>query len=546
MGFIIFGKRHFITKKYNHMPIFIDELPRTVNFGIMNKIISSNQWLDISMHITPIGDDTIMEILDSDNEKLNAEISQDRVISSRYRRMVRKMESIKELQDYIISGKGHIYEFSILLFPKGDGFKESEKSYRSISFELKKHMFKFYRPYYRQDIAFRNLLPTGESRVEKALHIHTHAVSAFFPFLADYIYMDGGVFYGINDRNGSPVFINRWNFPSSHYIITGTTGFGKSYFVKLMILREMINDPSIRIYIIDPMGEYSSLVKLLGGTNVRVGEKGNEINPLDIDDQRRFREKVSRLRNIFSILLNMDKREMALLDASLTMLYNKKNDPKISDLLEILKDHGEVNFYRTMENIFNGSLKNLNSETRVNLNRKVISFDLSHLSDEYLTLYMAIILEHIYERISRDYEKKLVVIDEAWKLLRNEYSAIFLDSMFRHVRRWKCGMNVISQKADDFLENIYGRSMANNSLFHVLFKHPAISDNARDFYKLNQREEDYIINAEKPRAGRYSQAYFISHPLRFPLKVVSTKEENSFITTDPDELRAKISSSGNP
>ncbi|MFP3318051.1 MAG: DUF87 domain-containing protein [Thermoplasmata archaeon] len=534
---IIFGKRHFVTKKYIYMPIFVEELPKTVKFGLMEKFIRSDKWVDLSIHISPLEDDLIMKILDSDNERLNAEISEGKILSSRYRKIIRKLESLKEIQDYIISGKGHIYEFSLFLFPKGSNFNQSEIVYNEISHEMRRFIFKFYRPYYRQEIALKNLLPTGEHIPEKPHYLHTHGLSAFFPFLSDYIEMEGGIFYGINERNGSPVFLNRWIFPSSHYIITGTTGFGKSYFVKLMILREVINDPSLRIFIIDPMGEYSSLVKLLGGTNVKVGEKGSEINLLDLQGNRNFREKVSRLRNIFSIILNLNKNEMAILDSILTSLYIKNGDPKISDLLDLLKEEQGGDLYYSMERLFTGSLKNLNSETRVNLNRKIISFDLSNLSDEYLTLYMAIILDHIYGKVSMDYEKKLVVVDEAWKLLKNEYSAIFIDSMFRHVRRWKCGMNVISQKADDFLENPYGRSMANNSLFHIIFKHPSINESVRHFYKLNSKEEEYIINAEKPKTGKFSQAYFISHPLRFPLKVVSTPEENIFITTDPDELR---------
>ncbi|MFH7836325.1 MAG: hypothetical protein QXL51_06990, partial [Candidatus Aenigmatarchaeota archaeon] len=98
-----------------------------------------------------------------------------------------------------------------------------------------------------------------------------------------------------------------------------------------------------------------------------------------------------------------------------------------------------------------------------------------------------------YGKISRDYEKKLVIVDEAWKLLKNEYSAIFLDSMFRHVRRWKCGMNVISQKMDDFLDNPFGRSMANNSLMHVIFKHSIITESMKKFYNLNEIEIEYIM-----------------------------------------------------
>ncbi|MEM4170730.1 MAG: DUF87 domain-containing protein [Thermoplasmata archaeon] len=542
MGKIIFGKRHFITNEKYYMPIIVDELPKTVTFGIMNNFLSSKERWEISMHIFPLEDDTVMEILDSDNEKLNAEISQEKIFSSKYRKISRKLESVKEVQEYIISGKGHIYEFSMIFFSKGKNFYESEKYHQTLLHELKKHMFKFYMPYYRQENAFMNLIPGLKGKIEKSHFLHTHALGVFFPFLQDYIEMEGGIFYGINERNNSPVIFNRWEYPSSHYIISGTTGFGKSYFVKLMVLREVINDPNLRVYILDPMGEYSSLAKLLNGTVVKVGERGYEINPLDLNDIKSFREKIARLRHIFSIIIEMDRNELSLIDSSLTKLYKKRENPKISDLLEIIKEENEIGIYTTMERIFSGSLKYLDSYTSINLDKKIISFDLSKLSDEYLTLYMAIILDHIYGKISRDYEKKLVIVDEAWKLLKNEYSAIFLDSMFRHVRRWKCGMNVISQKMDDFLDNPFGRSMANNSLMHVIFKHSIITESMKKFYNLNEIEIEYIMNAEKPKKGKYSQAYFITHPLRFPLRVIATEEENKFITTDPDELKSLYSS----
>jgi len=147
------------------------------------------------------------------------------------------------------------------------------------------------------------------------------------------------------------------------------------------------------------------------------------------------------------------------------------------------------------------------------------------------------ILDFIYGKISSDYEKKLVIIDETWKLLKNEYASAFIDTLFRHVRRWKCSMNVISQKADDFLTTQFGRSIMNNALFHIIFKHGYISDEMQSFYKFTSAEENFILNVEKPNISGYSQAYFISHPLRFPLRIIATMEENEVITTNPDELK---------
>ncbi|MGC8663288.1 MAG: VirB4 family type IV secretion system protein [Thermoplasmata archaeon] len=538
----IYSKNKVNAGKYNYYIVLSKELPKTLNFGILKNFLTSNHSIDLSINIIPMNDSKMIEILDMENETIEPELKSIKTYTSRSRKLERKLLSTRALQEYIISGKGHLFQVSITFFSKSEKEEDSKNSFNYIMWESKKNIFNTKVPTFEYKKNFHKILPLGIIDEKNSQYIHTHALGALFPFLVDYVTMEDGIFYGINDKNQTPVIFNRWAFPSSHSIISGTTGFGKSYFVKLSIIRELISDKSIKVFIIDPLGEYIDLVKMLDGKTIEVGKKGNEINIFELGSEKNIEEKILRLRTLFSILLDLTKNDLALIDAGLSMLYSKKKEPRISDFIDILKsfnDKKSIEISYLLEKLVSGSLKSIDSKTYISIDKNIVSFDLRGINDEFMTFYMVMLLDFIYGKIAKDFEKKLVIVDETWKLLKNEYAASFLDTMFRHVRRWKCSMNVISQKADDFLLTPFGRSMMNNSLFHIIFKHGYISEEMKSFYKFTNSEENYILNAEKPNISGNSQAYFISHPLRFPMRIIATKEENYVITTNPDELKAK-------
>ncbi len=537
---VIFFKDYTKFGTFYYEPVLNYQYPKKLTFGILKDIIRSDKPVDIYIHIRPVEDDKILKILDWEIEKIEGEMNDYRGWISRAKKLEYSLESAKALEDYLLTGKGRIFSFSIAFFPKGKSKKDVRMLADEISYILRKHLFTPVRALFSEKRTMFNIFPVGRDFIQNSKYIQSHGVSLFFPFLTDYIEMKDGIFIGINDKNLTPVIFNRWEFPSSHSVIAGTTGFGKSYFVKLTLIRELINNAETSIYIIDPMGEYTRLVKALDGIVVHVNESGNEINPLDLYSGASIQEKIVALKNILSITMDLSRSDLAIIDAALTSLYVRKNRPILSDLVETLEKFEDersrrIAFY--LDKLIKGSLKNLNSKTKVNLVKNIVSFDLRNVKDEFLTLYMVIILDYIYSRVTQNFDRKIVVVDEAWKLLSNDYSAIYLETMYRHVRRWKCSMNIISHKIDEFLETVRGRNILNNSLIHVIFKHSNVSADMKNFYKLSKIEEDYIINAKKPKENGYSQALFISFPYRIPLRIYGTDRENELITTDPDELR---------
>lgn len=536
----IFHRNSVIAGKKHYYILDTKELPKTLHFGTLQEFLTSSYPIDIHMNIVPLDDSKMLELLDMESETLEPELKSLKPNSSIYKKIERKLQTTRALQEYIINGKGHLFQLSLTFFTKSENENMLRLSKNFIIKEGKKKIFNLIIPYFEMKKHFMKIFPVEINVQTNQHHIHTHAAGTLFPFLVDYVQMDNGIFFGINDKNKTPVIFNRWAFPSTHSIIAGTTGFGKSYFVKLMIIRELINDESLSVFIIDPLGEYSKLVKLLNGVVINPEKFGNEINIFELGNEKNVYEKIFRLRTIFSLLLDLNKNDLALIDSALSELYSKRTDPIFSDFIDSLKkfnDSRSIEISYILEKLLNGSLKSLNSKTNLKIDKKIVSFDLSKLNEEFMTFYMALILDYIYGKISSNFDKKMVIIDESWKILQNEYASRFLDTMFRHVRRWKCSMNIISQKADDFLQNNYGKSIMNNALFHIIFKHGYISDDMRLFYRFSEAEEEYILSAEKPKESGHSQAYFISNPLRFPLKVISTKEENEVITTDPDELK---------
>ncbi len=439
--------------------------------------------------------------------------------------------SNQSLQNYIVSGKGSLYRVTLIFYPIAKDYKTMRKNADFIKNKLQKSLFKPAFSKYLQKQAFLTFFSSGTRNYKDDKYIQSQALATMFPFLTDLIAMKDGIFWGMNDVNNSPVFINRWYFPSSHMLVTGTTGFGKSYFVKIQILRELLHHPDTKIYIIDPMNEFVDLANAMKGTVIDVGK--TVINPFDLFDST-IPNKISRLKLLFNSIFEFDKNDLAILDVYLNRLYQESKNPKFKDFIALLN---ESKLRILFSSFLDGSLKNLNNDTTVNLNNNFTVFNIKDVNEDLLMFYVLLTVEYLYNQISKDHSAKILVIDEVWKLLKNKSAAMLLEQLVRHVRRWKCSVILISQKADDFLEYEEGRTIAQNAIFHVLFKHNQITQNMKAFYKLSDKEEELILSNINPKHQGYSRAYLIAGSVKVPIRIYSTDFENNIITTNPDEIK---------
>jgi type IV secretory pathway VirB4 component len=529
---IIFEKDHYIFHDLFVQPLVIGKWPKNLVYGFLSEFVNAELPTNISIDCEYVPSNKLLTMLEVESETIETElVNVRRKNRARYIDLKLKYESSKSLQNYIASGKGTVYRVTLIFYPMAKDYKNMRKNADYIKNKLQKSLFKPAFSKYLQKQAFMSFLSSGTRNYKDDKYIQSQALATMFPFLTDLIAMKDGIFWGMNDINNSPIFINRWYFPSSHMLVTGTTGFGKSYFVKTQILRELLHHPDTKIYIIDPMNEFVDLANTMKGSVVDVGK--TVINPFDLFDSA-IPTKISRLKLLFNSIFEFDKNDLAILDVYLNRLYQEIKNPKFKDFIELLNDNKlSILFSSFLE----GSLKNLNNDTSINLNSNFTVFNIKDVNDDLLMFYVLLSVEYLYNQISKDYSAKILVIDEVWKLLKNKSAAMLLEQLVRHVRRWKCSVMLISQKADDFLEYEEGRTIAQNAVFHVLFKHNQITQTMKAFYKLSDKEEELILSSINPKYQGYSRAYLIAGSAKVPIRIYSTDFENNIITTNPDEIK---------
>jgi hypothetical protein len=555
---VIFDRRNFMINDVYIFPIKVEEWPARIDFGFLNDVFSPVYPVGMSMKVHYIPDDAISTILDM--EKRSAETRLQLISQKKFTEIERLNARISALNasiEYIVNRSGHFYNIDMAFYTMSKNRMEAYSYSTKVQAYLKKSMFRVSVPVFNEQKKYFDFLMPYSSRIDPKRFMQSHAVAMHLPLLSEVIYMEGGVFLGMNERSQTPIIFNRWSgkFSSSHMIISGTTGYGKSYFVKILTLREYIllrsQGLNVRVFIIDPFGEYREFAEAVGGEVISI--RNNPINILSIwnysslrtdeEIQEAIRNKVSVVKGFLGMLFSFDKSAEAVLDEFLMNVYKDTPSPTFSDLYErVRSDQRYSMFEKYFYQLSQGSLSVFNTMNEVNMGSDVIVFDLTGLEGTILSYYMFIVLNFIYQNITLDMSPKLVIVDESWRVMEFEYSANFLSMMFRHVRHWNASMTVIAHSMDDFLSNKEGLSIANNSVLHVLFKHMNISKAMNDFYGFNEFERGYLINTPSPTSVGYARAlirFANINQQKIPVRIYATPTENEIATTRPEEVERK-------
>ena len=382
---------------------------------------------------------------------------------------------------------------------------------------------------FRQEQTFLSSLPIMENNIDikkaSRRNVLSSGLIATYPFISSNLYDDKGIFIGTNIYNNSMIFVDRFNkeiYKNANMCIFGTSGAGKSFYTKLLILRYRVL--GLEQYIIDPEREYNKVCENLGGILIKFGPTSNTfINVLDIredsiEEEKGFlTTKIGKLRGFFSLVFGeMDEEKIALLEENLIKTYKRKgitfddnslykekehNEEKIvcfkdskdmpilKDLYDILnEDEKNIYFKRKLYPFIYGSLSFLNNYTNVELNNKLIIADIYELGEENLKFGMYIFTELFWDKIKRDRNlNKAIYLDEIWRLIgvtSNKFVASFIYKIFKTIRKYGGSAVAITQDISDLFsldEGTYGKSILNNS-------------SIKSFFSL---EEDNIMILEK-------------------------------------------------
>lgn len=531
--------------------LFVAGYPRFVNANWLSPLINFPHSLSISMFIYPVEGKGVIEDLRRKIAEMEAELQGDiqrgRIINIDTQV---KLEDARSLQEQLAKGAERFFQFGLYITIRDDKKDVLDRVTNHIKSALGALLIVAKTASLQIEDGFKTTLPTGLDKLKMNRNMDTTSLATTFPFTSSELTANEGLMYGINEHNDSLVVFDRFTLENANMVVFAKSGSGKSYMVKLEILRSLLFDTEV--IVIDPEDEYRKLSDAIGGTYIDFSfGSPNRINPFELPqmnepDENELAMKIISLHSLLKIMMgNMDPGEEALLDRALVMTYQMKginrdpashaNEPPLmEDLYKVLNGMEEIvarGLADRLEKYVKGSFQGIFSQkSNVNFGNQLTVFGIKNLTDELRPTAIFIILDYIWTKVKRDLKKRLLVVDEAWYLMKSEDSATFLYGIAKRARKYFLGLTTITQDVEDFLKSDHGKAIVSNSSLQVLMKQSssAIEKLASTFF-LSQGERHLLLTAE------VGEALFFAGQNHVAMKVVASPEEHVLITTNPQE-----------
>ena len=518
----------------------VEGYPASLPPGFLSSILSLQEKVDVILHVHPVSQVAALEILAKETSTLKVEhIARTKKGRSDLTEIEHNLEYFEGLREALVRQEDSLYQTSLLVTVRAQSWPELESLTATVSASLRSLMIRFSVPLFRSAEAYRTIMPLCKNVVGDEYLVPGSCIAAMYPFTTSVLVQGGGVLYGLNESNGTPIIFDRYSMENYNSCILGTSGSGKSYMAKLEILRHVMSVGGLRVFIIDPLGEFGDLTEALDGATLRIGPgEDTALNPLWAGKDRT--ERLRTAMDFLTSLLEMNQEETAIVDYALHTLSSERSDEYVlEDLLaklRSLQNPAAVRLATLLDRTVSGSLGWLNRRTSVDLASRVVCFNIQGLARELFAPVMNLVLSYITRECARDMEKKLVVVDEAWYLMDSEVTAKALSNATRHFRHYHTGVTLISQTAEDFLRSDTGRVVLANTSIIALVRHKNVSPEMREFFSLTPAEASFVKNARTGKDVGYSTALLVTGNAHTPVRVVSSSFEHSVVTTNPEEL----------
>ncbi|KKT97151.1 MAG: Type IV secretory pathway VirB4 component-like protein, partial [Microgenomates group bacterium GW2011_GWB1_45_17] len=386
-------------------------------------------------------------------------------------------------------------------------------------------------------------------------NMDTTSLATTFPFTSSELSSNEGVLYGLNEHNGSLVIFDRFSLENANSVVFAKAGAGKSYMVKLEILRSLMF--GTEVIIIDPENEYKTLSDAVGGEYINFSfSSPNRINPFDLSalteksEENELNLKILSLHSLFKIIMGtLTPTEEAILDRALVATYKAKGitpdpttqklpPPLMEDLYKALigmEEPQSRSLADRIEKFVKGSFRGIvDQPSNVNLKNPFTVFSVRDLEDTLKPIAIYIILDYIWTKMRRDLKKRLLIVDEAWYLMRQPDSAAFLYGIAKRARKYFLGLTTITQDVEDFLGTDYGKAIVTNSSIQILMKQsPAAIDKVAQTFYLSEGEKHLLLSSE------VGEGLFFAGNNHVAIRVVASPDEHKLITTKPSEILAQ-------
>jgi len=530
--------------------------PRTIREGWLDSIISSEGNFDLSMHIKPSHISTILTQLNQELVKQESDLMAAQMKGIVNPSLQLQHQDTLNVLEKLQKGEEKLFNISLYLGARAYDKEKLGLLTKKILAELNSIMIIPKIPFLKMNEGAKSLYPIQEDKLNINRNIPSDALAACFPFTTAYLNIDQeGILFGLNKLNNIPIILDPFSFANYNGLILGTSGGGKSVTAKLFILRNILR--GVKTIMIDPQGEYVDLTKAYNGQLVEIHRESNSIiNPFDLMNSD-LGEKTISLMDLFRILCGeLTEVQKNILDKAVHNIYQQKGilpddantwtkePPIMEDLYnEIIKEKKtasrlEKMTYEALENrlriYVKGSFSFINKQTNLDLTNDLICFNIANMPSQIKPVMMYLILDFVHKKMQKDRERKTLIIDEAWSLLRFAEHSRSIFELIKTARKFGLGIVIITQEVEDLLTSPAGKTILANTAWKYLSRQePACIMELAEKFHLNQEEQNYLLTAMPGEGLLFAMNDHI------PLRVVPSPSEYELITTNPDEVRKR-------
>ena len=535
--------------------LFVAGYPRSVPANWLSPLINFPHQITTSMFIYPVDSAEILDNLKRKITEMEAEIQSDlRAGKISNINTEVKLEDARFIREELAKGSERFYQFGLYVTIQAKDKEELERVTKSVQSTLGALLIVSKKATLQMGEGFKTTLPMGADKLMVTRNMDTTSLATTFPFTSSELTMETGIMYGINEHNESLVIFDRFKMENANMVIFAKSGAGKSYTVKLEILRQMMF--GAEVIVMDPEHEYEDLCQAVRGEYINFTfNSKTKINPFDLanmyeEGENELGQKIISLHGLLKVMLGaMTPQQDALLDRALVAAYKAKgitpdpttqtNEPPLmEDVYKALigmENHDADDISARLEKYITGSFRGIfDQRSNLDMKSQLTVFSVKEMEEEMRPIAMYIILDYIWTRIRKDLRKRILVVDEAWYFMKHPDSASFIYSMVKRARKYYLGITTITQDVEDFLHTDYGKAIVTNASIQFLMKQSTASVPvlAETFY-LSQGERQLLVTAD------VGEGIFFAGQNHVALRVVASDEEHSLITTNPEEVLRK-------
>lgn len=541
---------------YYAKTFFIFTYPRFISSGWFSPVLNLAEMMDISIFTHPMDTALTLRNLTKKVAQIEAEINEkeekgivrDPVLQTAH-------EDVETLRDALQQAREKLFQVSVYITVYGSDIQKLERLQNKIESILESKLVYIKPALFRQIEGLNSILPIARDELSILTPLNSGPAASLFPFISPDLSSEKGILYGINMHNNSLIIFDRFSLENANSVIFAKSGSGKSYSTKLQILRSLMMGTNV--VVIDPENEYKNLADAIGGSYFKISlTSESHVNPFDIpvipegeEPADVFKSHVLNLTGLIKLMLgNISAEEDAILDRVIIETYASRditaenfgstkelNPPLLEDLQIILENtEGGETLSKRLEKFTRGSYAGFtNVPTNIDIKNRLIVFSIRDLEEELRPIAMYIVLNFVWNLIRSELRQRLLIIDEAWLMMKNKDSASFMFGLVKRARKYYLGVTCITQDVEDFLKSEYGKPIITNSSMQILLKQSPTSIEAiGNTFTLTEGEKAFLLECG------VGEGLFFAGLKHVAIKIIPSYTEDQIITTNPEQMLA--------